>query len=149
MVTGAGGGLGRDIALGLAVPRTFASDYVSSMGMPPHPGAAWCDPEIQQRQRAEMGNSATAQRGLRRQSGKGCGSRGAIANCANCSSVATPWLSMLDDRVIKHGQVERGWLTMSRREPKSRPTSGASCESTNAILPSPLASSNASSRTRT
>jgi hypothetical protein len=35
-------------------PSSFASDYVSSMGMPPHPGAAWSDPEVQQRQRAEL-----------------------------------------------------------------------------------------------
>ena len=34
-------------------PSTFASDYVSSMRFDTHPGAAWSDPEIQQRQRAE------------------------------------------------------------------------------------------------
>ena len=41
-------------------PSTFAATFVESMGVPPHPGAAWCDPEIQQRQRAERETERTA-----------------------------------------------------------------------------------------
>jgi hypothetical protein len=34
-------------------PSTFAAEFAQSMGVPLHAGAAWCDPDYQERQRAE------------------------------------------------------------------------------------------------
>jgi hypothetical protein len=35
-------------------PSTFASDFAANMGIPPHPGSHWSDPDIQQRRREEL-----------------------------------------------------------------------------------------------